>query len=208
LYLSSSCCSSKTYQQGGGWSVGVAGNKLLFGNPAHPDYRGGIWVYPIPNNCPDTNFADTSLFKLVLGTQGGGSELGQWLGFSVAGLGSATDNFIAGSPYADSTGKNQVGKVSVYGGLQNDTIPFYQKEGQNELDRLGYSVAGLGDIDGDGVGDFIAGAVSRTACCQGPGYALVFVSGCPTSKKGDMNNDGNLTPADVVLLQNCVYNGT
>lgn len=55
--------------------------------------------------------------------------------------------------------------------------------GDSPFDRLGHSVSGIGDVDGDGVPDFIAGAPFDDNNGQDTGSARVF-SGATTSPSG------------------------
>jgi FG-GAP repeat len=64
-----------------------------------------------------------------------------------------------------------VGCASLAGG-QNGLGPMIAVTGTLPTDRLGVSVARLGDVDGDGVGDFLAGAWQQTI--SGTGYVVVI----------------------------------
>jgi len=88
-----------------------------------------------------------------------GSMPGDTLGDSVAGAGDINndgfDDLIIGIPTSD-TGASNTGSVMIISGIDGSTL--YTKHGQNENDRLGVCVAGIGDVDADGFDDFAAGA--------------------------------------------------
>lgn len=65
------------------------------------------------------------------------------------------DDVIVGARWDDQNGANS-GTVTVYSGLNYTQI--YAYKGDTAYDRLGTSVAGLGDINNDGFADFAAGA--------------------------------------------------
>ncbi|HEU4437098.1 MAG TPA: integrin alpha, partial [candidate division Zixibacteria bacterium] len=72
-------------------------------------------------------------------------------------------------------------------------------------ERLGTSVSGLGDVNGDGNADFILGAPSARPEGGTPGgQAFVYAFTCPGSR-GDLNADGKADLQDVILLLNCVF---
>ncbi|HYF01520.1 MAG TPA: integrin alpha, partial [Planctomycetota bacterium] len=65
-------------------------------------------------------------------------------------------DFIVGAPSASPGGRMDAGSAFVYSGLDGSLL--YQKDGAIAGDALGVSVAGAGDVDGDGIPDFIIGA--------------------------------------------------
>lgn len=75
---------------------------------------------------------------------------------------------------------------------------------------LGAAVDGGEDVNGDGPPDFIVGAPhSDPNGLSDAGSVYVFDLNLPCPyAKGDMNNSGDLSPADVVLILNCVFLGS
>lgn len=69
--------------------------------------------------------------------------------------GDGVGDMIAGAPYLDSRGTN-AGRVYVCSAGSGYVI--HELNGQRTHDRFGWSVAGAGDINRDGRGDFIVGA--------------------------------------------------
>ncbi|MEO6709452.1 MAG: hypothetical protein ABI054_02495, partial [Planctomycetota bacterium] len=88
-----------------------------------------------------------------------GTALGERHGASLADAGDldgdAVADFWVGSPF-DSTAGFQSGAVRAISGLGGGTL--YSVFGSAAVDHFGWSVAALGDIDGDGRIDFAAGA--------------------------------------------------
>ena len=84
---------------------------------------------------------------------------GDTLGFSVAGAGDVNGDgkadFLIGAFGADPGGLSAAGSAYVYSGATGSLL--YQKNGAAAGDNLGNSVAGAGDVDGDGKADFIIG---------------------------------------------------
>ncbi len=89
-----------------------------------------------------------------------GSASGDLLGLSVAGVqdlnGDGKSEFVIGAPFASPGVLTNAGSAYVYSGV--DGALLYQKDGAADLDNLGTSVAGAGDVDGDGKADFFIGA--------------------------------------------------
>jgi hypothetical protein len=89
-----------------------------------------------------------------------GAVGGDQFGYDVATLGDITgDNrseVLVGSPGQD-TGGTDSGRVSIYSGADGGPL-LKSIEGLSAGDRLGSAVAGIGDITGDGVNDFVVAA--------------------------------------------------
>jgi len=113
----------------------------------------------------------TSLTAASLGaqTRGGtwahrsvrdGGAPGDFLGTSVASAGDVDgDGFvdlIAGAIGADPSGRNDAGAAVVYSPIDGRVLHVFA--GQGAGDRMGISVAGAGDFDGDGIPDLMVGA--------------------------------------------------
>jgi len=95
-----------------------------------------------------------------------GLQLGDQLGSSVASAGDVDgDGFIdmvAGAYYGDSAaGLDAVGSVHVYSGATGVMLHHFAGEGY--WDHFGNSVAGAGDVDGDGFDDLIVGERLRSS---------------------------------------------
>lgn len=92
-----------------------------------------------------------------------GPNKGAGLGKAVANAGDidgdGIDDFLIGAPYDDALGGNQSGSATLFSGATGNVIYFLQ--GSTNFGRFGSAVAGLGDVDGDGVNDFAVGANSE-----------------------------------------------
>jgi hypothetical protein len=101
-----------------------------------------------------------------------GDDAGDELGFSVADAGDVdgdgTSDYVVGAPFDDDGGVD-AGSARVHSGA-DDTL-IWRWDGAASGDRLGWSVSGAGDVDGDGFDDVIAGARQDSAR---PGYAVVW----------------------------------
>lgn len=131
------------------------------------------------------------------------------IGWSMSSVGDLNNDgkpeFIIGAPFAIPAGISS-GKALVCSGA-NGTV-LYTYTGTSLLMRLGISVAGTGDVSGDGVPDFIIGAPGDPYFGGAAGTARVYSgqdgqmitikgesqlgsqSGTAVSGCGDMNQDG------------------
>ena len=113
-------------------------------------------------------------------------------GMSVGGAGDVngdgTPDLIVGAHHDGNNGR-QSGSVRVLSG--SDGSVLYNFNGDSAGDWFGYSVSGAGDVNGDGINDFIAGAPFGGA--NAGGYARVFVS----QILGDCNQDGAVNFLDI-----------
>jgi hypothetical protein len=143
--------------------------------------------------------------------QKNGAAAGDGLGNSVAGAGDVNSDgntdFIVGAKFADPGGLNAAGSAYVYSGATGALL--YQKNGAAAIDHFGESVAGAGDMNGDGKADFIVGAsVADPGGLSGAGSAYVYsgatgallyqkngaaagdLLGISVGGAGDINGDG------------------
>lgn len=238
-----------------GWSASGAGD---VDGDGKPDFIIGA-PQADPGGLPDAGSA--FLYSGASGRllyQKDGTSSGDNLGFSVAGLGDIdadgkSDLIISAPVFA--SGIYRPGSVFVYSGASG--VLLYQKSEQTPEGFIGESVAGAGDIDGDGTPDFIIGDPSFNdfafvysgttgallSQLAGPpfqswfGVSIAgvgdlsgdgrddFIVGAPNADqpeicctgsafvyalpaRGDMNADGSLTAADGVLMLNCVFLGS
>ena len=76
-----------------------------------------------------------------------------------------------GASEADPNGKYGAGSVYLYSGV--DGAVLWQLDGDSAYDGLGTSVAGTGDINGDGIPDVIIGAPMSFLGRHSAGFARV-----------------------------------
>ena len=130
---------------------------------------------------------------------------GDTFGSSVSGAGDVNgDGFadlIVGA-LGDSLNRGSARVLS--GADGSDLLNF---DGDSADDRFGSSVSCAGDVNGDGLADFIVGAEFGGA--NDGGYARVFVSQTPPTLKGDVDLDGDVDFADIgafiAVLQSGVF---
>ena len=101
--------------------------------------------------------------KDMLGWQFFGASERSSLGWSVTAAGDFNgdgyDDTLLGAPFASTSGAADAGQaVLILGGLPNQDLKRLTVWGQNPGDWLGYSVAGGGDINGDGLSDVVISA--------------------------------------------------
>lgn len=147
----------------------------------------------------------------------GGTSPGEEFGYSVGGLGDVNNDgkseFVVGSPFAKPGGVVATGSAFAYSG--GTATLLYQKNGSADFDLFGGSVAGTGDVNGDGKGDFIVGSSGADPgglsfagsafvysgstgafLFQKDGAAASDAFGGSVNGAGDMNADGK---ADVII---------
>jgi len=133
------------------------------------------------------------------------------LGYAVAGIGDATGDNIpdiaVGAPFAD-VAANNVGAVVLFSGATCASFRTLSDPGGAPGDQLGNSVARLGDLDGDGIDEIVAGAPQVNDPVTLSGAVLVFDGadgtllykltdpqetnrlGASVAGPGDVNGDG------------------
>lgn len=210
LYLGSAAGVSQTYRcffvglRAGahlGESVSTAGDvngdgfdDVLIGAPDDGDrFEGATYLFLGSSSGLSTSPAWT--FKGISGLE--------HLGKSVASAGDVNkDGFsdvIVGS-YGYSNGQLSEGRALVFLGSASglSTQPNWEYETNSEGALFGYSVASAGDVNGDGYGDIIVGALQERSPTTVSGRAYVFIGGGagisqqPTWVYGDTQNAGQV----------------
>ncbi|MDX1571263.1 MAG: hypothetical protein R3200_12335 [Xanthomonadales bacterium] len=112
----------------------------------------------------DLSALGTGGFRIV------GIDNTDWSGRSVSGAGDVNgdglDDLIIGAPQADPGGNSRAGEsFVVFGKADNADVNLaalgasgFRIDGIDPDDRSGHSVAGAGDVNGDGLGDLVIGA--------------------------------------------------
>lgn len=162
--------------------------------------------------------AQDRLFELT------GTADGDRYGFAVEGLGDVNadgySDYAVGSPGSDEVGTD-AGKVVVISGIDGQEI--YRILGRSSFDEFGWAISAIGDLDADGVQDFIVGAPFADSAGFKSGEAAVFsgktgslikqltaggareVYGIAVDGAGDVDNDG--TPDYIVGAHGDNVNG-
>jgi hypothetical protein len=142
----------------------------------------------------DTDWTNTGAAYLYYGGAGGleaepawsfvGEEAGASLGSAVAGgfdaNGDGYSDVLVGAPFVDQ-GQEDEGAVFLFFGSPQGlaAVPDWTAYGNLNFARLGSSVSGIGDVNGDGYDDLAAGAPNAPNPAGGTGLGLVFF-GSPT----------------------------
>jgi hypothetical protein len=131
-----------------------------------------------------------------------GTQANAWLGISVAGAGDVNGDgyadLVVGAPQYNS-GQTAEGQATVYLGSSTgpQDVPAWTGESNQDSARFGYSVAGAGDVNGDGFADIIVGIpyYSLTAGSR-EGRAQIFL-GAPSglSAVSGWDSEGNQNAA-------------
>ncbi|MFK5955772.1 MAG: VCBS repeat-containing protein [Planctomycetota bacterium] len=150
--------------------------------------------------------ATGALLFQVYGDDGGGG-----FGTSISNAGDANgdgiNDFVVGGPFVDSASVNSSGAAYLFSGATGDKM--FEWFGGQYFDYFGWSVAGAGDVNGDGFSDIIVGAkYSDFGGLGNSGSAFAFSGfdgallqrwngearldefGVSVSGAGDMNGDG------------------
>ncbi len=108
-----------------------------------------------------------------------GARAGDRFGWSLSGTGRSNDDnwsdLAVGSPYFDSAGKANSGRVQLLSGRNGATL--WTVNGDAAGDLFGYSLAGIGDVNGSGSGDVIIGAPNSDVAGDNAGRAYVYSGG-------------------------------
>ena len=147
---------------------------------------------------------------LMLGRPGGldaplwrvdGTQSLEWFGVSVATAGDVNgdgySDIVVGAPFHSDDQTNE-GRVFVYLGSPSGPAltPSWTMDGNQSDSFFGYSVAGAGDVDGDGYSDLSIGALGFDADQVDEGRVLIFQgSASGPSSLPFWSTDGNLDGA-------------
>jgi len=119
--------------------------------------------------CPASLHAQATAFTFL------GEDTDDFFGHSVRGAGDVdadgVPDLVVGA-LGDDDGGFYSGSFRVLSGFDGSLIYFYP--GDAPGDRLGRSVAGLGDLDGDGHAEFAAGSAQSSQAAQQAGLVRVY----------------------------------
>ncbi len=138
---------------------------------------GAPWASPGGNSAAGTAFVYSGATGALL-YRFDGANSGDFLGVSVSGAGDVDgDGFadvIIGAQNTSLSGFTRGGSAYVYSGATGAQL--FRFDGSATADVLGASVAGAGDVDGDGLDDLLVGAtgVSQPSTQLNTGAAYVF----------------------------------
>ncbi len=123
-----------------------------------------------------------------------GAAVNDELGWAVASAGDVNGDgyadVIVGAPYNDAGGAD-AGRAYIYfGGPAADAVPDLTLTGAAPGDVFGYSVAGAGDVNGDGYDDVIVGAIGNDVGGNLAGQAYVFFGGASPNSVADLTLTG------------------
>lgn len=123
------------------------------GGPGGPPF-----AHDVPGLIRTLSGQDGQIFMTVTGLDPGAE-----FGFSVASLGDVdgdgVGDFLVGAPNASPGGIFRAGSALLISGQTGAVLQRF--DGAAEQDLLGWSVAGLGDVNGDGVPDFAITTLNR-----------------------------------------------
>ncbi|HEX2880921.1 MAG TPA: FG-GAP-like repeat-containing protein, partial [Polyangiaceae bacterium] len=177
----------------------VSANKYAGGQTA----EGAVWLFQGSSTGLATNAAWIKE----------GNVANVQFGESVAGAGDVNDDgfddVIIGAPFA-SNGESTEGTASVYlgsaGGLLAD--PALLLDSNQAASSFGISVAGAGDVNGDGYDDLLVGATRFDNGTADEGRAFAFQgSACIGHVGEDNDDDGAVCPWDCDGADDTVYPG-
>ena len=133
-----------------------------------------------------------------------GDSAGDAFGWSVGGVGDVNGDGLA-DLIVGTGGLGTRGYARVYSGADGRAI--YTFEGDSDSGVFGRSVSSTGDLNGDGIEDFIVGALGGGA--NDGGYARVFVSQIFQSPlMGDVNLSGTVDFFDISSFISLLASGT
>ncbi|HEX7079276.1 MAG TPA: integrin alpha [Candidatus Eisenbacteria bacterium] len=129
-----------------------------------------------------------------------GEAAGDAFGYAVAPAGDVNKDgyadFLVGA-YENSARGAGAGRAYLYlGGPHPDAVPDAIYSGEAAGDRFGISVAGAGDVNGDGFADVIVGAYEQDGAGNDAGRAYVYFGGPRPHDRPDLTLDG-AAPGDL-----------
>ena len=152
-----------------------------------------------------------------------GIDANDWSGLSVSGAGDVNgdgiDDLIIGALLADPNGNSGAGESYVVFGSDGGFSPSlnlssldgangFQINGIDEFDSSGQSVSGTGDVNGDGIDDFLIGASSADPNGNvAAGESYVVFGRALSALKGDIDLDGDVDFLDIGPLIGVLASG-
>ncbi len=169
--------------------IGAFQGGLSYGTE-HADAGYAYLIYGPATGEIDLSFADTR-FIGVNGGENAGTSLDGAGDFN----GDGTKDIVIGAPFARPGGVYYGAAYVVYGPPPEGDVSLEEADrtyrGVNSGDTAGYSVAGIGDMNGDGRDDIAVGAPQNDAGAEGSG-AVYIMAGAASS--------GSLSGATAILV--------
>jgi hypothetical protein len=129
-------------------------------------------------------------------------QVGAYYGTSVDGAGDVNrdgyGDIVVGAPYFDNGNTDEGRTYSYHGSAGGLVATVWSIEGSQDTAYVGNSIAGAGDVNGDGYGDVIVGASSFTNGSDDEGRATIYYgSAMGLSATANWTFEGNQTGAEL-----------